>query len=397
MSYPEFKATPSRGPQQSRGGYNKQWGDRQPRPSQPPRESISRKGKEREIVPRDIIDIVPDRGGDSIAGAETDEDGDLATIDPALRPDRIETSPTASIHGSNLEDQDPEKRKRRTTSQPPVEAVPDIQILDLHSEEPLISYRGKLYTGQWAEVIGTELILKSHDEANPLPTLRSLSGNVDLLGASCARLLTKEQVIKPLQPVDDSLAAIKAEWNIKIPSGKYKDSERAQQARFLEDLIAIKKQRGDVDEVTVYAKDGIGKDFRDSRDPDYRPRKRVARSLKKSTKPSGEIPNARQKRGSKTGRRSNLVPVITKDSSLEPAPRRLAGLGQNPEQTGSPTGSMPRDEGGPSGYWSASNDHQIQEQAMIDAYDVDPELIDPELEAVGQDDDDADEAMLDEQ
>jgi hypothetical protein len=38
--------------------------------------------------------------------------------------------------------------------------------------------------------------------------------------------------------------------------------------------MALKKRKGETDQVTVWAKDGEGQDFKDNRDPDYKPRRR---------------------------------------------------------------------------------------------------------------------------
>lgn len=152
--------------------------------------------------------------------------------------------------------------------------VEDIQVLDLHSKNPVISYKGRVFEGEWAEVIGTEAIFAHRDAENPLPALRCLDKNLDLLGASASRILTKEKILKPKVLKEDPLVAIRDEWNIRIPVGKDRTGERAEQTRFLENLIALKIKKGETDRVTVYARDGQGKDFKDSRDPDYKPRRR---------------------------------------------------------------------------------------------------------------------------
>lgn len=154
------------------------------------------------------------------------------------------------------------------------EHMEDIQILDLHSKRPIIAYKGRTFEGQWAEIIGTEAIFANRDSENTLPVLRKLDGNVDLLGASASRILTSAYTLKPRISKEDPLAAIREEWNIRIPVGKDKTGERGQQTRFLENLMALKKKKGETDQVTVYAKDGENKDFKDSRDPDYKPRRR---------------------------------------------------------------------------------------------------------------------------
>jgi hypothetical protein len=149
-----------------------------------------------------------------------------------------------------------------------------IQILDLHSHNPIIKYRGRVFEADWAEVIGTEAIFSRHDPSKPLPALRNLADNVDLLGASASKILTREKVLKPRKPEADGLADIRKDWNIRIPVGKDKAGEKGQQARFLENLIALKKKKGEKDEVTVYAKPSTGSVSREQQPPFLNPRQR---------------------------------------------------------------------------------------------------------------------------
>lgn len=178
----------------------------------------------------------------------------------------------------------------------------DIQVLELHSHNPIISYRGRVFEGKWAEVIGTEAILTTHDDVNPLPALRNLPGGIDILGASSSRLLTTEKIPKPKVPEEDTLAPIKDEWNIRIPVGKDRTGERAEQTRFLENLIALKKKKGHKDEVTVYATDGPGKDWDDKKGLDYQPRKKAAGTAGDDDGEDGRKRTKRRGRGRPRGR-----------------------------------------------------------------------------------------------
>lgn len=149
----------------------------------------------------------------------------------------------------------------------------DIEILDLHTEHPIISYRGKVFEGSWAEVLGTEMIFMEPDAAAPLPALRNLPGNVDLLAASSARILTAEKVLAIPEELD-RLRATREAYGIQLPVlGKHRIDERKRQVRFLENLMALKRKRGEKDQVTVVAKPAPDKDFQDDRDPDFVPRR----------------------------------------------------------------------------------------------------------------------------
>jgi TFIIIC subunit triple barrel domain len=142
----------------------------------------------------------------------------------------------------------------------------EIQILDLHSENPIISYKGHTFSCNWAENIGTELLFTAHDPKYLLPTLRSLPDNVDLLAASSARLNSihirlspKLEAQKETIPWDsdsdselyDVLGTDKPE--LVIPVGREASKSRKEQAEFLEKIMDLKQRKGEDDTVTIIA------------------------------------------------------------------------------------------------------------------------------------------------
>lgn len=293
LTYPEFKTNSNKTPHSGRGGYYKTWLDE----SQKPRAEASREKPNKHVTRDDITtgnnEILEGRqNNDDEPIPEPDEDIDMEDIDPSLRPSNYNASQgwagdTATSSKKVSIADDPTRHKGRSIGESedegstsaadePEKPIPldNVQVLDLHSSRPLISYRGRVFEGQWAEVIGTEIIFMKHEEnaKAPLPVLRNLPGDVDLLAASASRIMTTEKIVKPKAPEEDALASIRAEWNINIPTGRDYTGERGQQARFLENLIALKIKKNEKDKVTVYAKDGEGQDFLDNKDPAYRPR-----------------------------------------------------------------------------------------------------------------------------
>ncbi|KAI2467017.1 hypothetical protein F4781DRAFT_403622 [Annulohypoxylon bovei var. microspora] len=135
-----------------------------------------------------------------------------------------------------------------------------VQIMELHSENPIISYKGRIYSGVWNENVGTELLLTKRDDDAPLPALRHLDHDVELLAASSARVAVKEIGLKPkqdalqrqrsaLQPGERS-----ALGSLVPPAERWSTRERIDQGNFLARLIALKQQKGETDDVTVIAK-----------------------------------------------------------------------------------------------------------------------------------------------
>ncbi|KAF4458587.1 transcription factor TFIIIC tau55-related [Fusarium albosuccineum] len=297
LSYPEFKDRQSRVPHHSRGGYYKNWLDHNPT------QTRGSNGQENQGDNDDDNDNEP--------LPEPEADDDEPEIDPELNNDK----------GKGVDAGETRENGEKTQDD-----TEDIQILELHSQKPVIAYKGRVFEGQWAEIIGTEAIFATRDGENSLPALRHLDGNVDFLGACASRITTAENVVKPRVSREDPLAAIREEWNIRIPVGKDRSGERAQQTRFLENLIALKKQKGETDHVTVWAKDGEGKDFKDNRDPDYKPRRRrrmlnedgeevvPKRERRRASGRRGGRPRLRAGRG--RGRRAiTAAPSATRDYS----------------------------------------------------------------------------------
>ncbi|TWU72400.1 hypothetical protein ED733_001389 [Metarhizium rileyi] len=257
LSYPEFKKRSARAPpQHSRGGYYKNWADQDTSlaPHRPPQELLGH--------------AAGDNSDNEVRALEQDYEDDGTPLDPVL---------LAMSKGSEKAAAPPaaDKNRDKGAGQPQVQEeadeaeAEDIQILDLHSPNPLFSYRGRLFQGQWAEVIGTEAILASTSSDPGLPALRTLPGDISLLAASSSRIMTTEKIARPKIPSVDTLAPIKEEWNI---------------------------QRGDKDQVTVYATDGQGKDWDDRKAVDYRPRrKRVGEEddVEKKKKKVGRRPKGR--------------------------------------------------------------------------------------------------------
>lgn len=241
LSYPEFKAAPLKDTFASRGRHRK-W-------EKPPHDPSNIR------APGAHAHRVNEHDDDDEADVEQEDELD-PDIDPELQ--HAEDDVTRQTEQEGLDSDQAE----------------EIQILDLHSKRPMFSYRGRVFEGQWSEMIGTDMVFAQHGGSAELPTLRHLPGDVDLLAASSSRITTKEKMLVPKSGTVDTLAPIKKEWNINIPIGRGKTTERIQQANFLERMIALKIQKGHTDQVTVYAKDGEGKQFRDDRDPDYRPRRK---------------------------------------------------------------------------------------------------------------------------
>lgn len=136
-----------------------------------------------------------------------------------------------------------------------------IQILDLHTANPIISYQNHIYNCSWAATIGTELLITAPRPGDDLPTLVSRPG-YSVLAASSVRLVSQSAQLfhrqdthaAPLADVLTTATFEAAESDDRIPVGPGAQPARRKQARFLEKLMKVKRRKGETDDVTVYAK-----------------------------------------------------------------------------------------------------------------------------------------------
>lgn len=299
LSYPEFRGSVNT-PNPGRAQYHKQWHEstnaaqtksvggteavkgKEPQRKQDEDETM-RDQDEDQDAPGEMVDIMIDpQLGHQVPMAPSQSTADHAITqrndtNEAAAEDDIREQQSNEEHGAPVRAQDPAEND----TEPEPSTSHDIQILDLHSDRPYISYRGKVFEGEWAEVMGTELILAQHEQGGSLPVLRQLAQDVDLFAASSSRITTKEKIPKSKDMDDDDLADIKDEWSIKVPAGKDKTGERARQARFLESIMALKKKKGQQDQVTVFATRVDEQDFADDANPDQKPPQRKKRPTEK--------------------------------------------------------------------------------------------------------------------
>lgn len=190
--------------------------------------------------------------------------------------ERVSRNSAASSAASSDAEQDegdqpappPEDQDKQSSSTPDDNrADPErVQILDLHTENPIISYKGRVFSGQWCENITTELLLTRHDEESDLPVLRHLDDGVDLLAASSSRITVSEQKLRPKDSERErQRAGTQLPQTVIPPVDPKASQERTDQRNFLADLIALKRRKGETDDVTVIARSMQGKRGRGKR------------------------------------------------------------------------------------------------------------------------------------
>ncbi|KAL9104711.1 MAG: hypothetical protein Q9163_000389 [Psora crenata] len=142
-----------------------------------------------------------------------------------------------------------------------------IQILDLHSTNPLISYQDQLYSCTWGSTIGTDVLVtaqtsppigsdqdqskSSLHRATVLATTRTKLSARPVQAIPRTGAESSEQNRHAATFAADSSASAAATNPAKIDIGPNPSCARQQQAAFLERLIAIKAAKGEKDTVNI--------------------------------------------------------------------------------------------------------------------------------------------------
>lgn len=166
----------------------------------------------------------------------------------------------------------------------PKASLSHLQILDLHSSNPLISYQGRTYSCQWASALGTDLLFAVPPRENPTengvasktpagsspgnpgpPTAPSRTApKLDLIAATPVRLVATPSQIKkrPAPPASEparvrrspfakaSSSAEAASAPVhggEVPGQPDDQGAGAPQLSFFERLRDIKRRRGEAD------------------------------------------------------------------------------------------------------------------------------------------------------
>ena len=183
---------------------------------------------------------------------------------PNAMPQEIEETPDApdvtnQQEGTNLDGTDPinsmSMSKSNSNGDKEAEPASDpsdrIQILDLHSPNPIIAYQNQIYSCEWTSTIGTDVLLTSPGPDYPHPILREEPG-VSVVATTSIKLFGRPTQIMPRESKEPTPAPDQA-TPVKIPINVTSRKARQNQAKFLERLIAIKAAKGEKDDVTVYA------------------------------------------------------------------------------------------------------------------------------------------------
>ena len=227
---------------------------------------------------------VENNEGPTIVNASSTLDTEPASVTALLtniqsRPTASQTTGNVSVleeagsKAGNIPIEIVSRSTRESVTEGSTTPEPDeqIQILDLHTTHPLISFQKQLYSCAWTTTIGTDLLLTPPSIAFSDPLLKHTTA-FNILAASGIKMLGRP--VRPIAkqearfssrkhgtPLSDCLPNISSEpeeaarkpkaFTIPVDTGS--SIGRQNQAHFLERLMAIKAAKGEKDSVTVYA------------------------------------------------------------------------------------------------------------------------------------------------
>ena len=258
--------------------------------------------------------------------ADDDNDGPKTSNANANEDDEEDDEDNDPLSEAVRQRRRPQEGQEAAEDDQQSKAAPDrpaetMQIMELHTPNPLVSYRGMVFRGSWAENIGTEMIFARRDPE--LQALRNLPENIDLLSASSTRINFKEVKLETRgqggsqrqtdrQWEDAATERYRENGGVYVHVGSDKHGHRRPQANFLEDLTVLKRKRGEKDAVTITTVETTRNDlFHDDLDEVQR-RKKIKRDRARNRNLAmlaGEQKRARGGRGARrTGRAKGRGP-----------------------------------------------------------------------------------------
>ncbi|KAL4927414.1 TFIIIC subunit 6 family protein [Aspergillus undulatus] len=172
------------------------------------------------------------------------------------------TNANPTTASSRPDDQDPS-----INHEPDNTSTERVQILGLHTANPIISYQNQIFSGTWADQLGTELFFARPDNTNPefdvdddpettTPTTKITplkhTDDYDLISANSVKILGRKA---NLISNSGSTAATEQRTPVSDTSRMvYKPAHQTNQARFLKKLQDIKQRKGETDTVrTIFS------------------------------------------------------------------------------------------------------------------------------------------------
>ncbi|EXJ53917.1 hypothetical protein A1O7_09253 [Cladophialophora yegresii CBS 114405] len=126
-----------------------------------------------------------------------------------------------------------------------------VQILDLDSVNPIVSYQGEVYSCNWSDLMGTNMFFTHPDTIDTAEALRSME-DYNLIGTSRIKLVGHQaKIIKRPTGPEEADGNVEngqpQDSNNALASQRTEDRIREKQASFLEKLKEIQQRQREAD------------------------------------------------------------------------------------------------------------------------------------------------------
>lgn len=122
-----------------------------------------------------------------------------------------------------------------------------IQIMELHGKNPYVSYQNHIFSCEWADMIGTDMHFVRREDSEPDPTYLKHTDGYSLIAANPIKIIGRRaQFARP-----STGAQANETETPSAPNQILAQDDRSSQVHFLQELMDIKREKGETDMVRM--------------------------------------------------------------------------------------------------------------------------------------------------
>ena len=172
---------------------------------------------------------------------------------PADQPGRADEDAEDAASPQNEDRAEATGKRKRADAEPLDDIAAEdenddrIQIMELHSRNPYISYRNHIFSCEWADVIGTDMHFVRREDSELDPTYLKHTDGYSLIAANPIKIIGRRaHFARPSAngAQADATESMSAPISIQAENKSF-------QVRFLQELMDIKREKGETDMVRM--------------------------------------------------------------------------------------------------------------------------------------------------
>lgn len=172
---------------------------------------------------------------------------------PADQPGRADEDAEDAASPQNEDRAEATGKRKRADAEPLDDIAAEdenddrIQIMELHSRNPYLSYRNHIFSCEWADVIGTDMHFVRREDSEPDPTYLKHTDGYSLIAANPIKIIGRRaHFARPSAngAQTDATESMSAPISIQAEN-------KSSQVRFLQELMDIKREKGETDMVRM--------------------------------------------------------------------------------------------------------------------------------------------------